>query len=75
MTSKQTAQIHVSKFSQFLFSRNQHGREKRENLHRAKISRYTVTAADMQNEDHGLPDPPKDSGISSYDTILYCHGR
>ena len=32
------------KISQFLFSRNRPGREKREYLHRAKISRYTVYA-------------------------------
>ena len=46
-------------------------------LIKRKTDKYT--SADMQNEnndrDHGLPDPPEVSGISSYNTILYYYGR
>ena len=35
------------KIMQFLFLGNQHGREKRENLHHVKISRYTVFLPDV----------------------------
>ena len=37
-----SSKVHWFKISQFLFSRNQPGYEKRENFHRAKISRCTV---------------------------------
>ena len=38
-----SSKVHWFKISQFLFSRNRPGRKKREILHHAKISRYTVS--------------------------------
>ena len=38
-----SSKVHWFKISQFLFSQNQPGREKCENLQHAKISRYTVS--------------------------------
>ena len=43
-----SSKVHRFKISQFLFSRNRPGREKREYLHHAKISRYTVPCSIKQ---------------------------
>ena len=40
------SKIHLFKILQFLFSRNQHGHEKRENVHHVNISLYTLFDAD-----------------------------